>query len=238
MSINLEMAMAMPQANYLVREQVDNPKLSEQLVSAGFESAVIVDNQPKAQGFSYACTKSILYTCLGIVVENKTTGITALAHLRGHTAEGLQKLFELTSKGGDALEVHLIGANVPINGCTLVEGAAKWLAEMQKILDVVNLRDNTVLSTFDVGNKPHPATFAVVKVNGATEFIRGTRDVTSNEEAMEFMDREYTEECPFRYVAAPRLETGNRRNAIFFDLTYDVTDQVLEGQSKGRGHSR
>ena len=228
MFVSLNKAMSLPQASYQDYDQLGDPDLDKKLVSAGFESAVIVNNQPSSTGLAYACTKSILYTCIGIVVENKTTGITALAHLRWCPAKGLMKLFDLMSSEGDELEIHLIGANVPVNGVTLQEATTKWSEEMQDLLDVINNRENTTLKTFDVGRKPHPAAFAVVKVDGKTAFVRGTKDISCDDDTEEFREHDFACQYPFRNIEEPKLPIGNLRNAEFFDLTYDVTNKEIE----------
>lgn len=167
MVISLQDAMGLPQAEYLAPTVTLSTR---HLVSAPMNGWVI--SNPLSRR-NIPCTKIPLEGCLGIVVENKVTQEVAVAHATLFRHETLDCLLKQVRKNQeDTLEVHLIGS-LDMGG----ESSALWRQSMQKMLDIMNDMPNVELKTFDVGSKPHPATFAVVIEPNGVRLVRGTKDV-------------------------------------------------------------
>lgn len=189
-ALTLESALALPQAHYISQKEANIT--DKNTVSVGMDAAAVTNKTSQlpilhTQDFS---------ACMCIAVENTTTGTLVMGHIPYLYPQALEKIIACTRRNKtDPLIVHMIGACIDLDEDGDIEPHAKdWESRMRKAIDILNNSPNTILQTFDVGQKPHPNSIAFFwDSTGTLCLLRGSKDFTTIQQ----MAASKTSEHPF-----------------------------------------
>ena len=219
-------ALQLPQAQYHEPTDINLPNGGSSFVAARFESAVIHghSNNSDVQRAVQGVCSTELYTCTGVLLHNRDTQTLAMCHLRAYPDLALRKIINSNGFIGHEIDMHVVGANLPLNGNSYDRAEKVWVKEMCGLLEVVRANPNISLKTFDVGTKPHPITFGATISAGNLILIRGTQNVVCDEDTDFVRTFEYAYSAPFRNAMKPINNDGMRLSVDHpVHITYDDT---------------